>query len=96
MIIIIDTNLQPTLNSLALGDGITPELYVERKINAILLGQYKEILKKKIDEQKIEDIKTFETAITSIDAEIKVRDYVAPIEIIKPIEKATTTTKIIN
>jgi hypothetical protein len=92
MIINIDPNLVGVLAKLAEGDNITPEVYVERKINAILLGQYKDGLIESIRSQKLEDIKTIETAVTSIKADIATRDYVAPKEIVIDIKPETPTS----
>ena len=79
MIINIDENLVDVLGKLATADNITPELYVERKINATLTSLFKQSIVNKIENKKVADIKTIDVEVTKIDEAVKVRDYVEPV-----------------
>ena len=98
MNITIKQELLGTLTRLAEQSGITSEQYASDYLDSFLLSQYKQYLTSKINEQKVEDLATMESAVVEIDETIKIRDYVVPIEITPidivpdlPMDNGTTT-----
>ena len=92
----INDNLEETLDTLSSNDEVTKEAYIERKVNAILISLMKDGVKKMIDEQKIEDVKSFKETLEPMVEAIKIRDYVEPIKIdIVPTE-ATSTEEVLK
>jgi len=81
----IDINLSEFLTKKSNEAGNTPEVWVQDFLNSSLKTLWKEDISKTISTQKIEDVKTFETAISTIAEEIKIRDYVVSVEISEPI-----------
>lgn len=74
----INQNLISTLERLANERSVSTTDYVSGIIEKHLLSQYKTNLIETISNQKVEDIPTFESAIMTVDADIKVRDYIEP------------------
>lgn len=74
----IDPELVDVLNRFAEADNVTPELYVERKINATLASLLKRDIVRKIENKEISDIKTIDVAVSEIDENVKDRDFVEP------------------
>jgi hypothetical protein len=86
MNITINPELVPVLETQALNDNVTQELWVERKINAFLFSLLKENVVKKVLNKKLEDVKAMDVVITQVDEQIKERDE-------KPVVVDTTPKK---
>ena len=86
MNITIKQELLGTLTRLAEQSGITSEQYASDYLDSFLLSQYKQYLTSKINEQKVEDLATMESAVIEIDEAIDVRDK--PIVVVEvPVEE---------
>ena len=74
MEIAINENLTSTVERLASERNITATEYITNYVNAHLLSQYKQSMIDKITNKTVEDLVTMETAVSAVDATIKVRD----------------------
>jgi len=71
----IDQNLAGFLDREAQKDNVTKEVWVERKINALLLSLWKASIGDSIRVQKVEDIVAIDAVVAPLIDGIKTRDF---------------------